>query len=106
MGIGDATKTSLVQCNVGNKSPVLLCALLPNKTESCHLDLEFEEAVDVVFSVIGPRSVYLTGYYVNHSRHFNPHSDSYPFFCLNLFVFNVVFILFRFNVLSFSISGM
>ncbi|CAA2991658.1 Hypothetical predicted protein [Olea europaea subsp. europaea] len=79
LGIGDATKTSLVQCNVGNKSPVLLCALLPNKTESCHLDLEFEEAVDVVFSVIGPRSVYLTGYYVNHSRHFNPHSDSESF---------------------------
>lgn len=79
LGIGDATKKSLVQCNVGNKSPVLLCALLPNKTESCHLDLEFEEADDVVFSVIGPRGVYLTGYYVNHSRHFNPHSDTESF---------------------------
>ncbi|KAL2536504.1 peptidyl-prolyl cis-trans isomerase FKBP43-like [Forsythia ovata] len=79
LGIGDATKKSLVQCNVGNKSPVLLCALLPNKTESCHMDLEFKEADDVVFSVIGPRSVYLTGYYVNHSRHFNPHSDTESF---------------------------
>ncbi|KAL0339349.1 UNVERIFIED_CONTAM: Peptidyl-prolyl cis-trans isomerase FKBP43 [Sesamum angustifolium] len=62
LGISDATKKSIVQCNVGKRSPVLLCALLPNQTESCHLDLEFEESDDVVFSVIGPRSVYLTGF--------------------------------------------
>lgn len=70
---------SIVQCNVGKKSPVLLCVLLPNHTESCHLDLEFEESDDVVFSVIGPRSVYLTGYYVRQIQHSNAHSDSYPF---------------------------
>ncbi|CAI9104640.1 OLC1v1003352C1 [Oldenlandia corymbosa var. corymbosa] len=69
LGIGTAVKTSLVQCNVGNKTPVFICALLPTKTESLHLDLEFEEAEDVTFSVIGPRSVYLTGYYVGNSRH-------------------------------------
>ncbi|CAK9154516.1 unnamed protein product [Ilex paraguariensis] len=68
LGIGSSTKKSLIQCNVGNKSPVMLCALLPDKTESCHLDLEFEESDDVVFSVLGPRSVYLTGYYVGNYR--------------------------------------
>ncbi|KAH6812145.1 hypothetical protein C2S51_025907 [Perilla frutescens var. frutescens] len=76
LGISDATKKSVVQCNVGKRSPVLLCALLPNQTESCHLDLEFAEADDVVFSVIGPRSVYLTGYYVHQSQQSSPHSDS------------------------------
>ncbi|KAL0347864.1 UNVERIFIED_CONTAM: Peptidyl-prolyl cis-trans isomerase FKBP43 [Sesamum calycinum] len=76
LGISDATKKSIVQCNVGKRSPVLLCALLPNQTESCHLDLEFEESDDVVFSVIGPRSVYLTGYYVRQSQQSNPHSDT------------------------------
>ncbi|XP_019189369.1 PREDICTED: peptidyl-prolyl cis-trans isomerase FKBP53-like [Ipomoea nil] len=67
LGIGNATKKSLVQCNVGNKTPVFLCALLPDKTESCHLDLEFEEEDSVVFSVLGPRSVHLTGYYLSKS---------------------------------------
>ncbi|EPS73355.1 hypothetical protein M569_01404, partial [Genlisea aurea] len=68
LGLGDAIKKSVVQCNVGNRTPVLLCVLIPNQTESCHLDLEFEEADDVVFSVLGPRSVYLTGYYVRPSK--------------------------------------
>ncbi|XP_027159279.1 peptidyl-prolyl cis-trans isomerase FKBP43-like [Coffea eugenioides] len=79
LGIGSAITKSLVQCNVGNKSPVFLCALLPDKTESCHLDLEFEEADDVVFSVIGPRSVYLTGYYVSNDQHpaLNSDTESY-----------------------------
>ncbi|KAL1546463.1 peptidylprolyl isomerase [Salvia divinorum] len=76
LGISDATKKSIVQCNVGKKSPVLLCALLPNQTESCHLDLEFEEADDVVFSVIGPRSVYLTGYYIRQIQQSGHQSDS------------------------------
>lgn len=76
LGIGSSTKTSLVQCNVGDKSPVFLCALLPDKTESCHLELEFEEADEVVLSVIGPRSVYLTGYYLGNGRHSNLNEDT------------------------------
>ncbi|CAH9094324.1 unnamed protein product [Cuscuta epithymum] len=67
LGIGSANTKSLVQCNVGNKAPLFLCALLPERTESCHLDLEFEEAENVVFSVLGPRSIHLTGYYVGKS---------------------------------------
>ncbi|KAI3719233.1 hypothetical protein L6452_20128 [Arctium lappa] len=73
---GSATLKSLVQCNVGDKQPVLLCALLPTKIESLQLDLEFEEAEDVVFSVIGPRGVYLTGYYVGHNRQSNIQDES------------------------------
>ncbi|OVA07685.1 Peptidyl-prolyl cis-trans isomerase [Macleaya cordata] len=64
LSIGSSTQKSVVQCNVGDKSPVLLCALLPDKNESCPLDLEFEEEEEVIFSVIGPRSVHLTGYYI------------------------------------------
>ncbi|KAI7738115.1 hypothetical protein M8C21_014524 [Ambrosia artemisiifolia] len=79
LAIGTATLKSLVQCNVGDKRPVLLCALLPNKTESLQLDLEFDEAEDVMFSVIGPRGVYLTGYYVGHNRHSNMQDDSESF---------------------------
>ncbi|XP_052197109.1 peptidyl-prolyl cis-trans isomerase FKBP43-like [Diospyros lotus] len=68
LGIGASTKKCLLQCNVGDKSPVLLCALIPEKTEYCHLDLEFEEADEVIFSVIGTRSVHLTGYFLGNSR--------------------------------------
>ncbi|KAL8227991.1 hypothetical protein R6Q57_015575 [Mikania cordata] len=79
LAIGTATLKSLVQCNVGDKRPVLLCALLPNKTESLQLDLEFDEAEDVIFSVVGPRGVYLTGYYVGHNRHSHMQDESESF---------------------------
>lgn len=68
LGIGSSNNKSLVQCNVGKKTPVLLCCLLPDKTESLHLELEFDEAEEVTFSVIGPRSVYLTGYFLGTAR--------------------------------------
>lgn len=64
-----------MQCSVGDQSPVLLCSLLPDKSESCSLDLEFEEEDEVVFSVVGPRSVHLTGYFVNESRHGDDDAD-------------------------------
>ncbi|XP_068645040.1 peptidyl-prolyl cis-trans isomerase FKBP43-like isoform X2 [Aristolochia californica] len=78
LGWGGSTKKSVVQCNIGNKSPVLLCSLLPEKVECCPLDLEFEEAEEVTFSIVGPRSVHLTGYYLHTStRHFvNKDSES------------------------------
>ncbi|XXG85344.1 hypothetical protein AAC387_Pa11g0439 [Persea americana] len=69
------TKSITVQCNAGNKSPVLLCSLLPERIESCHLSLEFEEDYEVIFSVIGPRSVHLTGFYLASSRGFDRHGD-------------------------------
>ncbi|XP_021604342.1 peptidyl-prolyl cis-trans isomerase FKBP43 isoform X4 [Manihot esculenta] len=78
LGIGTGTKKSVVQCNVGKRSPVFLCSLFPQQSESCQLNLEFEEADEVVFSVIGPISVHLTGYYVGGSRHYKQdESESY-----------------------------
>ncbi|OMO77533.1 hypothetical protein COLO4_25101 [Corchorus olitorius] len=44
--------------------------------ECCQLNLEFEEAHQVVFSVIGPRSVHLTGYYVSRSSYNHPNDES------------------------------
>ncbi|RZS15185.1 hypothetical protein BHM03_00046992 [Ensete ventricosum] len=34
------------------------------RAETCHLELEFDEDNDVVFSVLGQRSVHLCGYYL------------------------------------------
>ncbi|XP_008786602.2 peptidyl-prolyl cis-trans isomerase FKBP53 isoform X1 [Phoenix dactylifera] len=64
LGNGKGEKKSVLQCNVGNKSPILLCNLIPNASETCHLELEFEEDEEVVFSVLGQRSVHLSGYYL------------------------------------------
>ncbi|XP_039127649.1 peptidyl-prolyl cis-trans isomerase FKBP53 [Dioscorea cayenensis subsp. rotundata] len=64
LGDGKGTAKSVLQCNVGDKSPILLCNLIPNVSESCHLELEFEEADDVVFSVLGQKSVHLSGFYL------------------------------------------
>ncbi|KAG4161883.1 hypothetical protein ERO13_D01G083900v2 [Gossypium hirsutum] len=79
LGMGDGIKKSIVQCNVGNKMPVFLCCLFPDKAECCQLNLEFEESDEVVFSVIGPRTVHLTGYYLSSSslNHHNDESESY-----------------------------
>lgn len=78
MGLGAATKRSILQCNVGNKSPVYLCCLNPEKNECLQLHLEFDEADEVMFSVLGPRSVHLAGYYLGGHRPYNP-DESYPF---------------------------
>ncbi|XP_039032059.1 peptidyl-prolyl cis-trans isomerase FKBP43-like [Hibiscus syriacus] len=77
---GNGEQKSIVQCNVGNSRPVFLCSLFPDKAECCQLNLEFEESDEVVFSVIGPRTVHLTGYYMGSTRldhHHNDESESY-----------------------------
>ncbi|KAI9174278.1 hypothetical protein LWI28_014918 [Acer negundo] len=79
LGTGTETKKSVVQCNVGNKSPVFLCSLFPEKFETCQLNLEFEEADDVVFSVIGPLNVHLTGYFYGSGRNHNLKDESESF---------------------------
>ncbi|KAI3850608.1 hypothetical protein MKX03_011427 [Papaver bracteatum] len=68
LGTGILTKRSVVQCNISGKSPVLLCALLPDKIESLSLNHQFDEEDDVIFSVLGPRSVHLTGFYCGSGR--------------------------------------
>ncbi|XP_030552004.2 LOW QUALITY PROTEIN: peptidyl-prolyl cis-trans isomerase FKBP43 [Rhodamnia argentea] len=79
LGIGSATNKSIVQCNVGNKSPVFLCSLFPDRAESSQLNLEFEEAEEVIFSVVGPRSVHLSGFYLGSGQHYaaDDESESY-----------------------------
>ncbi|CAA2988896.1 peptidyl-prolyl cis-trans isomerase FKBP53 [Olea europaea subsp. europaea] len=63
LGSGSSSKKSKVQCNVGDKSPIYLCSLLPEILETCTLNLEFEEEDEVMFSVIGPHSVHLSGFF-------------------------------------------
>lgn len=79
MGFGNAASKSLLQCNVGNRSPVYLCSLYPEKSESLQLNLEFEEVDEVIFSVIGPRSIHLSGFYLGRGRNSCVESGSYPF---------------------------
>ncbi|XP_058205232.1 peptidyl-prolyl cis-trans isomerase FKBP53 isoform X3 [Rhododendron vialii] len=64
LGTGSSTKKSILQCNVGDKKPVYLCSLLPEKFENCPLNLEFEEEDEVIFSVIGPHSIHLSGFFL------------------------------------------
>ncbi|MCL7042505.1 hypothetical protein MKW94_004186, partial [Papaver nudicaule] len=59
----------VVECTVGNKSPVSLCSFDSNVTRSCMLDIKFEEKEDdVVFEVTG-YNVHLTGFYLCHNGH-------------------------------------
>ncbi|KAK4837459.1 hypothetical protein QYF36_005682 [Acer negundo] len=64
LGLGKSTEKSILQCSVGDKNPIFLCSLLPNMNESCPLNLEFAEDDLVAFSVIGSRSIHLSGYLV------------------------------------------
>ncbi|KAH8486420.1 hypothetical protein H0E87_025435 [Populus deltoides] len=62
LGLGSSEERCILQCSVGHKSPIFLCSLLPGKAESCSLNLEFSDEL-VAFSVIGPRSIHLCGYF-------------------------------------------
>lgn len=86
LGTGNATKKSMVQCNVGDRRPVCICSLFPEKFESLQLHLEFEETVEVVFSVVGPQSVHLTGYYLGGGRQYDSDDRTYPFIGLQPFI--------------------
>lgn len=80
LGNGSSTKKSVVQCLVGEKSPVFLCSLLPEKLETCSLNLEFDANDVVTFSVIGSRSVHLTGFIAVDGRDligYDSDSDSF-----------------------------
>nr|CAB3480652.1 unnamed protein product [Digitaria exilis] len=71
----DAGGRSVLQCNVGNKIPIRLCSLNPKLAEMCHLEIELEEVDNVIFSVIGPSSIHLSGYYVRSSSRSNIGDD-------------------------------
>lgn len=76
LGTGSATKKSTLQVNVGDKSPVFICTLLPDKSECCSLNLELDEDDDVKFSVVGPTSIHLCGF-VQRDLGDDYDSDSY-----------------------------
>ncbi|CAN6195442.1 unnamed protein product [Urochloa humidicola] len=71
----DAAGRTVLQCNVGNKIPIILCSLNPKLSEMCHLEIELEEVDDVVFSVLGQSSIHLSGYYVRASSRSNEGDD-------------------------------
>ncbi|CAN6181828.1 unnamed protein product [Urochloa humidicola] len=71
----DAAGRTVLQCNVGNKIPIILCSLNPKLSEMCHLEIELEEVDDVVFSVLGQSSIHLSGYYVRASSRSNAGDD-------------------------------
>ncbi|KAI3522250.1 hypothetical protein L1887_11742 [Cichorium endivia] len=66
--LGGATRNSparsIVRCSVGDKTAIAICSLSVREMPCCQLDLEFEESHTVVFSVMGPRGVYLSGYVI------------------------------------------
>lgn len=64
LGLGSSTERCILQCLVGHKNPIFLCSLLPDKNECCPLNLEFENDDLLAFSVIGPRSIHVSGYFV------------------------------------------
>lgn len=74
----------MLQCAVGDKKPTYLCSLLPKKIETCALNLEFEEEDEVTFSVQGPHSVHLSGFFFGREEEHEHDNccdeyDSYPF---------------------------
>lgn len=68
MGEGSLSTKSVLRCNIGDSAPVLLCSLLPEKSETVPLNLHFGEEEDVVLSVLGPRSIHLSGYHIGSSN--------------------------------------
>ena len=87
---GPSKERSIVQCSVGDKEPIFLCSLSRGKVECCPLNLEFEGNESVAFSVIGPQSIYLSGYFRADSKDDDAeHYEMYPseFFQLVKFLF-------------------
>ncbi|KAL1201168.1 Peptidyl-prolyl cis-trans isomerase FKBP53 [Cardamine amara subsp. amara] len=64
LGAGSSKEKSVLQCSIGAKNPIFLCSLLPNKTECCPLNLQFDDNDDepVEFLVTGDRSIHLSGF--------------------------------------------
>lgn len=76
----------MIQCSIGGNAPVYLCSLLPNKSECCPLNLEFDDNdEEVEFSVAGDRSIHLSGFLQAYDEEEEEcgeddyEDDSYPF---------------------------
>lgn len=77
LGTGSSTKKSIVQCKVGDKNPIYLCSLLPERIETCALNLEFEEDDEVSFFVNGPHTVHLSGFFYGEDEDQDNVGDDY-----------------------------
>ncbi|CAH8384698.1 unnamed protein product [Eruca vesicaria subsp. sativa] len=76
LGSGLGKEKSVMKCSVAGNTPIYLCSLLPNKTESCPLNLEFEDDDETVeFSVTGDRSVHLTGFLEAYDEEYEQDED-------------------------------
>lgn len=67
---------------MGDKNPINLCSLVPQTFENCALNLEFEEDDEVTFSIVGPHSVHLSGFFYgddDDQDNVEDDYDSYPF---------------------------
>ncbi|KAI3940917.1 hypothetical protein MKW92_007435 [Papaver armeniacum] len=73
LGVGLAEGRSVVQCKIGDKSPILLCSLRPYNNETCSVDIEFKEEEKVIFEAIGPTTTSASRRYMFLD---NDHSDS------------------------------
>ncbi|PSR93366.1 Peptidyl-prolyl cis-trans isomerase [Actinidia chinensis var. chinensis] len=67
LGSGSSTKKSILLCMARDEKPIYLCSLFPEKFETCQLNHEFEQEVEIVFSVVGPNSIHLSGYWIRES---------------------------------------
>ncbi|XP_010532259.1 PREDICTED: peptidyl-prolyl cis-trans isomerase FKBP53 [Tarenaya hassleriana] len=64
LGLGSGETKTVLQCSIGDKSPIYLCSLLPSTIECCPLSLVFDDNDELVeFSVIGEKSIHLSGYF-------------------------------------------
>ncbi|KAL8552592.1 hypothetical protein ACS0TY_001326 [Phlomoides rotata] len=79
LGTVSSTETgkSIVQCNVGDKKSINLCSLFPERLENCALNLEFEEDDEVTFSIVGPNSVHLSGFFYGDDEDQDNLGDDY-----------------------------
>lgn len=100
LGTGSSTKKSIVQCNVGDEKPIFLCSLLPERIETSPLNLEFEED-EVTFSVIGPCSVHLSGFFYGETEdncgHESHDYESYPFDSITQMIITLHISLFKYR---------
>ncbi|KAL6580502.1 hypothetical protein OROMI_008526 [Orobanche minor] len=77
LGNGSSKKKCILQCMVRDKKPIYLCSFLPERVETCALNLEFEEDDEVTFSIIGSHSVHLSGFFYIDSEDQNNLGDDY-----------------------------
>ncbi|PWA49366.1 Nucleoplasmin core domain-containing protein [Artemisia annua] len=80
LGATKSKEKAIVVCNVGDKKPVYFCSLLSSKLDTCALNVENEEYEEVTFSVEGPHSIHLSGYYFGEKQDSEGDDESYDSF--------------------------